>query len=201
MGVIYTWPDELVPNEISFGKIANTGIFESPLNKSVRTHRYIGERWRASMTFGTLDNNTIRELDILEAFLFKLGGMSGRFMMGTFYKKGAPAKGNPVVIGNNQMGGLLQTGGWTPNRVVIPMGQYFSVNGELKMAINDITSNAGGVATLEFTPWLRKSPLDGDAIVTDNPMGMFRLASDDQSFGHVAGNSEITIDVVEAFNV
>lgn len=200
---IYNWPDQLKPNSLRIGLTANTGSFESPLNKSVMTHRFPGERWKAVLEFNTLDNNKTREVDILQAFIWKLGGMNGRFYMGDFSKPGAPARGAPVVIGNGQYGGLLTTGGWLPNQIIIPMGSYFSINNELKFATSDIVSNAGGVATLEFVPWLRVSPADGDVIVTDKPTGMFRLAGDDEGMFDISPgmHAETTINVVEAFNV
>ncbi len=201
---IYTWPSELIPNKLTFGLSANTGVFESPFNNAVMTHRFLGERWRATLEFNALDNHNqaARELDILQAFLWKLSGKNGRFTMGDFAKPGAPALGTPLVVGGSQYGGLLQTDGWTPDEIVLPMGSYFTINGELKFVISDIVSNSGGVATLEFAPWLRVSPADGDAIITENPTGMFRLASDDQIFNMKPGmNAEISIDVVEAFNV
>lgn len=198
---VYAWPDELEPNSMTFGLSANTALFESPLNRSVMSHRFLGERWRGKLEFNALDNNNVRELDILQAFIWKLGGKNGRFTMGDFSKRGAPARGAPVVNGAGQYGGLLSTSGWIPNEIVLPMGTYFSIDNELKFTTADIVSNAGGFATLEFAPWLRKSPADGAVIVTDNPTGMFRLADDSQLFDIVAGNAEISIEVVEAFNV
>lgn len=198
---VFAWPKTLKPNTMTFGLSANTGVFESPLNKSVMTHRFLGERWRGSLVFNALDNNTIRELDILQAFIWKLSGKNGRFTMGDFTKLGSPARGTPVINGNGQYGGLISTRGWLPNEVVLPMGTYFTVNGELKFTTDDIVSNASGIASIEFTPWLRTSPVDGEAIITENPTGMFRLADDSQLFDMSAGNAEITIDIIEAFNV
>lgn len=201
---IIEWPSKVIPNAMSINLVHNSIGFTSPYNQSMMTHKLPGARWRASLSFNTLDDfNGVDEISRLQAFLWSLEGINGRFLMWDFTKPGMPEKGSPVVNGPNQYGGLLNTRGWRPNSLVIPAGRYFSINNELKFATKDLYSNSLGICTLEFTPWIRIPPADGDVITTDKPKGMFRLVDNDQgNFNLTPGlEASITIEVVEAFHV
>lgn len=197
------WPAAVLPNSISINLTSNSRNFNSSFNNSVSSHRFPGSMWMMSLNFDSLDNFGVREIDILQSFLWSLDGVDGRFYARDFSKPGIGEKGTPTVNGNDQYGGLLSTKGWLPNQLVIPRGKYFSVNDELKYSTQDIWSNDGGIATLTFTPWLRNPPKNNDAIITSNPRGIFRLADNDQGMFDLTPGLEGTtsIEIVEAFSV
>lgn len=56
------------------------------------------------------------------------------------------------------------------------IGDFFEVNGELKMCVADATISSGA-ATIEFVPELRGAPANNAAITITNPKGIFRLIS------------------------
>ena len=56
------------------------------------------------------------------------------------------------------------------------IGDFFEVNGELKMSTTDAAITSGA-ATLSFVPELRDAPADNAAITITNPKGVFRLIS------------------------
>jgi hypothetical protein len=72
--------------------------------------------------------------------------------------------GTPLVAGASQTGASLNTDGWPATTTVLKAGDYFSVNGELKMVTADCVSDASGNATVEFAPILRSAPADNAAL-------------------------------------
>lgn len=193
------WPEHLMPQTMDWHLQPNTKIFTSSFNNSVRTAGFPGDQWMGTLTFSRLTRDKARQIEV---FVRSLGGANGRFLLRDLKSKGRPAKGKPVVSMAEQSGGYLQTSGWLPNQLVLRAGDYFSVGQELKQSKKDVISSASGVAILEFFPWLRHSPAVGDAIVTDQPVGIFRLKDDSQGkFSHRQLFSDVSIEVVEAFYV
>lgn len=198
-----TFPDNVRPSRMSLNLVSNSVIYTSQFNNSVNTHNFPGARWKATLEFDNIDNFSVKEIDILQVFLWQLEGVNGRFWMHDFSKPGSPTKGSPVVSLPDQYGTLLPTSGWTPNSLVVPAARYFSVNGELKFATKDLYSDAIGNCNLEFTPPLRTPPPQGSEINTDRPKGMFRLLDNNQGNFNLSPGLEgsVTLEVVEAFHV
>lgn len=198
------FPKQLEPNSMVIGLSSNTAIFESTLNKSMTTSKFAGDAFEISMSFDSLDtggNGTIDEAAILSAFLFKLGGRSGKAKIPMFNKKGKVVQGNPVVNGAGQSGGLLVTNGWLLNRMVLKQGDYITINDELKFISDDVITDSLGNATLNILPWLRHEPTTGDEIITNRPYGVFRLKEDDVSLNYEPMNATATIDMREVIYV
>lgn len=203
MAIIDFPQDVIVPNSLNMNLRSNSKMYQSSFNMSTNTHRFPGAHWTATLNFDTLDNFSTLELDVLQAFIWSLDGVSGRFRMPMFGKRGAPASGIPVVNGQNQQGGLLSVRGLNPNEIVLERGSYFQIGDEIKQVSEDIFSSDVGIATFRFHPWLRHSPDDGAPIITDRPTGVFRLADNDQGdFSLIeAYQGELSINITEAFNV
>lgn len=184
----------------TFGLMPNTQVFESPLNRSVQTIELPGARWMFSYNFESLESGDIRKL---KAFLAQLRGMSGRFYMeDKTYLRSGTAAGTPLVKGANQVGTTLITDGWNPNQtLLLDIGDYISINYELKIITQVASSDASGEATLTFEPPLRNSPVDNQAIVVDSPKAVFRLSGDEaDSFSlQPPFHSDFTLDGIEVF--
>ena len=194
-----TWPSHLIPNSMTWHLRYNSKSFVSEFNQSVNTHRFPGGKWVTTLTFKNLTRSQAVDL---QCFLDDLGGEAGRFLMSDFTQPGRPAIGAPVVAQQGQTGGLLLTSGWLPDRLVLAKGEYFSVNNEMKRVKRDVWSNGAGNATLEFSPWLRASPALSDAVETESPLGLFKLANDEQGdFKHRTRFSDVTLSIEEAFYV
>lgn len=89
--------------------------------------------------------------------------------------------GNIVVNGSSQTGRKLIIDGFSPNMAnVLKEGDYFQLgtgsNTRLYKILNDVNSNASGATTLDIFPALRSSPADNEALILENPKGLFRLA-------------------------
>lgn len=176
---IHTWPQlsRIAPGSLDWGYTSNTQTFASPLSGSVQTMELPGTRWRFSFDMGTLNPD---DSALLRGWLMLLRGQSGRFYMHNMahpHPRGA-AGGTPVVSGAGQSGISLVTEGWPAGVTVLKTGDFFEVNGELKMIVADVLANGSGAATLTFEPPLRNSPASGAAITTSKPKAVFKLDED-----------------------
>lgn len=149
------------------------------------------------MNFQNLVNAEYSEL---VAFLTRLNGQQHRF---TWYDRGRDQLGNfggtPLVAGASQTGRSLNIDGCSSSVTDwIKAGDWFSVNGELKMATTDADSDGGGAATLNFMPGLRSAPADNAPITTVNPAGQFLLAAPEAGWTRKLPDfADLQIDAIE----
>ena len=197
------FPESVLPDSMNINLRANNKSFTSSLNGSQRTANFMGDKWLASLSFNNLDNFEKPEIEILQSFIWSLRGINGRFKMWNFTKRGAPALGTPLVDGFTNTGGICNTKGWHPNRVVLKQGDFIELNNELKMITKDIVTSVSGDATIYFVPPIRNIPIDNEPIITNKPCGVFRLADDDQGdFSLTAGlEGTLTLELIEAIYV
>ncbi|WP_238149163.1 hypothetical protein [Arsenophonus endosymbiont of Aleurodicus floccissimus] len=59
-------------------------------------------------------------------------------------------------------------------------GDYLTVNNELKMVTDNVTSDVDGNAAIPISPMLRYTPKINDKIETRSPFGIFKLTSNEQ---------------------
>lgn len=83
--------------------------------------------------------------------------------------------GELFVDGAGQLGTQLNLYGADPSEPVFKAGEYFSVNGELKICTFDASSNSSGEVTVFFEPALRQPPPDSEAVNISKPTATFRL--------------------------
>jgi hypothetical protein len=125
------------------------------------------------------------------AFLLALKGRFGTFTMG-YAGVTAPlgvATGTPLVNGAGQSGEALAT-----------KGDLLQVGSFLYSVLLDANSNVSGLVTLDIWPRLRASPADNAPITVANPTGLWRRASNEQSWVMEPGllYSGFSFQVVEA---
>lgn len=163
----------------SNGVAGNSHAFDGSMNASVLT---LGNHGTEPL-FGAIKNVRIFSTKLSDANLQAL-----------------PAS-DPCVFGASQTGKSLVTQNWTPSTTVLKTGDFFSVNGELKMMTADATSDSSGYATLNFVPPLRSSPANLAAIDFSSPQGTFMLTGDTSEWSVMEGNlfADFVIDAVEVF--
>lgn len=177
------------PNLVTsrFGLETNTQSFTSPFTKSTQRVLLGGARWSLS---GTLPAMHRSQAAVWQAFFLSLEGSAG-----TFYGFDPDAKsprgtgsGTPLVNGSAQTGSSLITDGWAANQTVLRVGDYFTVNSELKMVTANALTNGSGQVTISFKPALRNSPADNAVITIDNPTCIMALVDDLQAMWEVNKN-------------
>ncbi len=176
------------PDSLTWQLLSNTQRFTSPLNGAVQTIELPGARWACSFGYETLLN---ADAAALQSFLAQLRGMANRAAIYYFARQQplGVASGTPVVNGGGQTGASLNTAGWTAGVAgILKAGDFFGVNGELKMSIADASSNGSGVATIQFEPPLRASPPSGIALALNRPTCLM-IPTEPRSEWHIrAGN-------------
>lgn len=175
MAEILQFPEGVYPRSNHFWIISNAKDFVSPFNGSSQTVSRPGARWGCSMEFANLTTYQARQLEILIAQM-KAGAKWVRLRDFAVYPR--PALGAPNVKDAGQLGEFVTTRGWSPNRIVLRLGDYVTIEQELKRVCADVISTAAGEATLQIVPPLRTSPLPGDLVEVKAPYGVFKLPSD-----------------------
>lgn len=161
------------PANTEWSIVSNARTFVSPLTGAIQTAQRTGNRWSVTLTYENLFDS---ERAVMQGFLAQLTATANNFYLEDHsYSRRADGAGTPVVNGASQTGNTLTTDGWT-GTYAMRIGDFFEVNGELKMAVADATITAGA-ATLSFVPELRSAPADNAAITITNPKGIFRLTS------------------------
>lgn len=92
----------------------------------------------------------------------------------------------------------MNTRDWLPSRRVLAMGDYVTVNDELKEVLEDVWSDAGGLATLRIGPWLRWSPPSGATVNHTAPYAIMRLDDDANPASRQRRLSNLSISCTEA---
>jgi len=197
---VITFPSSVIkPKRITWGLISNVQSFPSPLTGATQTLRIPGERWRFVFYWEDLDDTNMADLT---AFIVQARGGAERFKLGDLYRttpRGAGG-GTPLVAGASQSGASLTTDGWPNSTLVLKRGDFFEVNGELKMVVADVTSNGTGQATVTFEPPLRASPADNAPLTTASPGATFRLEEPKNEWDHQAGfATNVTLTAVESW--
>jgi len=103
------------------------------------------------------------------------------------------------VNGSGQLGLSLDIKGASAGVTVLRIGEFFEVNGEVKIVTDDCTANGSGLATVQFEPALRSSPSNSSNLETQNPQIKWRLRSPEGVWSIVPGRFyEFNLEVVEA---
>ncbi len=183
---ILTFPNVAIA-QAHWQLIPRTQGFESELTGDSQDVILPGDRWAVQLTVTDLMG---REARLFSAFINSLRGRAGRFYLsppGCGTPLGTVA-GNGVVSGAGQAGSTLSTSGWTANQAeLFAIGDYFQIGVELKQITATIASNASGLATLVFTPPLRKAPTNGSTIVTVNPACIMKPVDNAQGAHDITG--------------
>jgi hypothetical protein len=167
------------PTDVSWSIVSNSRQFVSPLTGAIQTAQRTGNRWRVSLTFQNLFDS---ERAAMQGFLSQLQATANNFFLEDHsYTRRADGAGTPVVDGAGQTGNQLVIDGWTSGTYAFLVGDFFEVNGELKMVVADATISAGS-ATVDFVPELRAAPDDDAAVTISSPKGIFRLISNESGW-------------------
>jgi len=157
-----------------------SAVTRSPFTGERQAFRWDGEMWSFEYTTPPC---TVDVAEEWIAFANKLQGKFGTFLIGDFSRTASRGVGggSPVVDGASQTGYALNVRGCPATLFPwLKKGDYFQVGtgstARLHKLIEDINTDSGGRATLEFVPKLRYSPADGAAIVISNCVGVFSLS-------------------------
>jgi hypothetical protein len=133
----------------------------------------------------------------LQGFLASLGGMAGRFTLWPHGRPGGSAFA-PLVTGTMTNFRELPTKSWPVSTLVLRAGDYLAVGGELKIVTADVSSSAGGLATVPVAPPFRNAPANNAAITLNKPRATMMLTADEYSVSMLPGRIAESIVVTAA---
>lgn len=186
----------------SFNLLWNTQTFGNGVTQQMQRKSTSGARWTATYTIRPMKRADYAEW---QAFFATLQGRLNTF--NAYDPNGTSPRGvgtgTPLVNGASQTGTSLITDGWTSGQTgIMKKGDYFSVNGELKIMTSDVNSDGSGNATLTFQPPLRNSP-DNNAPITVNTASCEMYLMTDQidlQLNNVNVSQPIIIQGIEAIS-
>lgn len=136
----------------------------------------------------TLSWSDLERADMAEVYAFMVS-QQGRFsnfsviIPGHENPRGIYDSGqdSPTVVGNGQTGTTVLTQAWRGSgNSLLLKGDYlkFANTGKVYMVVQDFSSDAFGLGSLEIYPALQTSPVDTEALVVEN-VPMLVAAADD----------------------
>ncbi len=135
-----------------------------------------GEWWEFTFEMALTKGRDARRLS---AFFSGLGGMRGPFLFRDPSAGRSDLLADPIVSGGGQTGNALVTSGWAPSLPALETGDFISLGSDtdtrLYQITADVVANGSGAATLQITPRLRSSPLNGAALEIIAPAVLLRL--------------------------
>lgn len=173
-------PATLKPGSVKWSLTSAVGISQSPTTFQTTRYEFDGESWLVEVSYPLLKRE---EAAPFFAFLAALRGRNGTFLFGDTLLRvslGNPG-GTPQVNGAGQTGSKeLVTDGWTPSTLVLKAGDFIQVGFCLYMVLADVTSSAGGAATIDVFPRVR-THADNAAVIFEDAVGLFRLVNEEQT--------------------
>jgi hypothetical protein len=165
---------------MELGKLSATAELTSPINGSVYATGRLGDRWAVSVVFKA--NQTYAQRAVVEAFLLKLNGGEHKVSLWDFARD-APrgtvnTSGVTVSTAAAQFADTITLAGMGATKTLLE-GDWFrlvtATGNQLVMCTADVTSTAGGTATVSFTPRLRGAVAAASAVTLFAPTATFML--------------------------
>lgn len=156
--------------------VASVTAATSGFTGSQQLQDWGGEWWEFTFEMALTRGRDARRLS---AFFAALGGMRGRFLFRDPSASRSDLLADPIVNGAGQTGNALATSGWAPSSLALETGDFISLGSGADTRFYQVTAdavaNGSGAATLQITPRLRSSPLNGAALEIVAPAVLLRL--------------------------
>lgn len=169
---------------VRWAPMTNTARAKAPFTLRDAVQVFDGAMWTGQLTIRPHGGPTGRGL---AAWLTSLQGRRGSFLLGDPASdvplgSAASTPGTPVVDGAAQTGAAVDLRGLPASATgYLLAGDYLQIGSgataRLHMALEDVDSDAGGLATATIWPPLRSSPADGATVVVSDAEGVFALAT------------------------
>ncbi len=174
------------PSSPAFREIDWTAIDTVAVATAPFTQQQKAQNWQASLLTGTVTLPPMKRRDANAwiAFMLECQGQSACFFIGDS-AGGVPlgtAEGSPMTSGSVQQGYSLATTGWTPNQPsLLEVGDYVQAGLRLFRCLTAASSDGNGNSTFTIWPQVREPMPNGTPLIITNPVGLFRLATNQRS--------------------
>ena len=184
MSTPVTMPSNTGFKDSRFGIMRKTSVTQSPFSGAPQVYSHPFALWNGTYTLPPMKREKASEWI---AFMMKLKGREG-----TFYAYDPDAKepqgkvttsvtlNGAIAVGDTSIDVDCSNNNLTD---AFKAGDYIQIgtgsNARLYMITDDANTNSTGGATLEIQPPVKKASASGSTVVVDNPVGVFRMDSDD----------------------
>lgn len=207
----YAWPFKKIflPEQMNWGAESRTLSTESLLSGAVQTSGTPGKRWKVSMNLPASSYKVRTNRMEVEGFLDRLNGKEHRVSLWHMGRKGIGGYGYPagtinqtgitVAFNAAQFASSVTLAGCGAYTTLLA-GDMFSVNGQLIMNPETVTSFSDGTMNLPKITRLRMAAIAGQPVVLIRPTATFVLDSNSWTSGYSLGaNQTMGIDFTEVF--
>ena len=173
---------------VQFDLMDAVSIVASPFTGQTQSQSWPGaDMWSAQLTLPPMPQATAK---LWIAFLMQMRGIANAMQIGdpmgtapSGSALGAPAADGTIAGGNAPGSTSLNTKGWpvSTNGLLLP-GDYLQIGYRLHRVLDQVNSDVNGKAVLNVWPSLRETPPDGELLVLNNPVGLFRLGSNKRTW-------------------
>ncbi len=156
----------------------NTQTFPSELNGAIQTKELPGAKWISTLTFS---NRTGKEAGLLRGFFGGLRGQAGRFWLTptAWRPQGTVDRAGTLTAQAVQGASVIYANGFEPYQPeLLWPGDWFEINGALKQVSKIASSDASGLAAIEFYPPLRVTLSVGTEVKVNEPRCQMMLSDD-----------------------
>lgn len=189
-------------SSVEFSFTDSVAIVSSPFTGQTQAQEWPGaDMWSGTVTLPVL---TQAQADNWISFLMEMRGMANAVQIGDPMKaspRGVPS-GTPVVDGSVSMvagGKILATTGWTAstNNLLQP-GDYIQAGFRYHRVLDVVNSDSSGKAQISIFPSLREVFPNGQPVITSNPVGLFRLGSNQRTWStDYTGLTRLSFKILE----
>ncbi len=183
---VVSMPSLLGLASVEFSFTDAVAIVSSPFTGQTQAQQWPGaDMWSGTATLPPLTQD---QADLWISFLMEVRGQANAFFFGDPLKRSPRGNfsGTPLIDGTTPVavgGQTLYTKGWTPSRTNLFLpGDYIQLGYRLHRVLDPVNSDSSGKASFNIWPSLREVPTDGQVIIYNNPVGLFRLASNKRTW-------------------
>jgi hypothetical protein len=189
-------------NAVEWNFTDAVAIVASPYTQQTQAQAWVGgDMWGATVTLPPLSQE---EADVWVSALMECRGMMNAIQICDPMK--ASPRGNPLGTPTCPASPVdsfgqytLTTIGWTPSKVGLLLpGDYIQVGYRLHRVLGIVNSDSDGNATINIWPSLREVPAASAPVITANPKGLFRLATNKRTWSADASRTtRLSFPVIE----
>lgn len=200
-------PESYGVGTVAWEARSNDSYARNPWSLDLVKQIFDGRMWQGTLTIVPQKATQGRALSAWLTALRRAGTNAGTFLLGdpSASQPLGSAKdtpGTPVVSGAGQTGEALNVSGLPLSATgYLLAGDYIQIgtgaSSRLKKVLDQVDSDAGGLATINVWPPIRTAPADASAIVVSNPQGVFVSPSGSSRWQVRNGIYGVTIDVAE----
>jgi hypothetical protein len=194
----YLWPSGLAPRAVSYYLQPHTGGTASPFSRVTKTYELSAPLWVCRMSFfgGYNGKSGVQAFGaVLDALFARLRGRANRIGVYDF-RRPTMRDANTSAAGNlaASAGSFSMTiTGLDPGASLLA-GDYIGGDGRPHILVADAVADGSGQATVFFEPALRAA-VGANAAVFGNPVGWFRLQSEDTGANPVQVGEGVSYDL------